>query len=123
MTRALFVGVRNAGRSQIAEALYARRGGEARSAGCEPGVELFEAVVEALAEIDLDISARTPRALADADLEWAELVVTMGCADVCPVLPGKTYVDWNLAEPAALCLEEARELCAVLARKVAQLPL
>lgn len=123
MTRVLFLGVRNAGRSQIAEALYVRRGGEARSAGCEPAGELFEAVVEALAEIDIDVSARMPRVLTVADVGWADLVVTMGCADAFPALSGKTHLDWNFAEPAALCLEEARELRAALAHRVDQLPL
>ena len=84
MTRVLFVCLHNAGRSQIAQALYERRGGEARSAGSEPADEPHEAVVEALEEIDVNVSARHPRALARDDVEWAELVVTMGCGDACP---------------------------------------
>ena len=89
MTRVLFVCVENAGRSQIAQALYELRGGEARSAGSQPADDLHEAVVEALEEIDVDVSGRRPRALTREDVEWAELVVTMGCGDACPVLPGK----------------------------------
>ena len=123
MTRVLFVCVQNAGRSQLARALYARRGGEARSAGSRPAAEIHEAVIEALEEIDIDISGRTPRALTRDDVEWADLVVTMGCGDACPVLPGKRYVDWNLADPAGLCLEEVRELRDDIARRVAELPL
>jgi len=123
MTRVLFVCLHNAGRSQIAQALYERRGGEGRSAGSEPADELHQAVVEALEEIDVDVSARRPRALTRDDVEWAELVVTMGCGDACPVLPGKTYVDWNLADPAGLCLEEVRELRAEIERRVDELPL
>ena len=123
MTRVLFVCVQNAGRSQLARALYARRGGEARSAGSRPAAEIHEAVIEALEEIDIDISGRTPRALTRDDVEWADLVVTMGCGDACPVLPGKRYVDWNLADPAGLCLEEVRELSDDSARRVAELPL
>ena len=123
MTRVLFVCLHNAGRSQIAQALYERRGGEARSAGSQPASELHEAVVEALEEIDVDVSARRPRSLTQDDVEWAELVVTMGCGDACPVLPGKTYVDWDLVDPAGLCLEEVRELVAVIEDKVAALPL
>ncbi|HZT93579.1 MAG TPA: arsenate reductase ArsC [Gaiellaceae bacterium] len=120
---ALFICVENAGRSQMAQALYERRGGEARSAGSRPASEVHEAVVEALEEIGIDISARTPRALAHEDVEWADLVVTMGCGDACPVLPGKEYVDWNLPDPAGLCLEEVRELRAVIEQRVSTLPL
>jgi arsenate reductase len=97
--KALFVCVENAGRSQIAQALYERRGGEARSAGSNPAGELHE------------------------DVEWADLVVTMGCGDACPVLPGKEYVDWNLPDPAGLCLEEVRVLREVIEQRVASLPL
>jgi arsenate reductase len=123
MTRALFVCVENAGRSQIAQALYERRGGEARSAGSQPAEELHEAVVEALEEVGIDVSDRTPRALEREDVEWADLVVTMGCGDACPVLPGKEYVEWNLPDPAGLCLEEVRELRAVIEQRVSSLPL
>jgi arsenate reductase len=123
MTRVLFVCVENAGRSQLAQALYERRGGEARSAGSAPATELHEAVVEALDEIGIDVSARVPKALGREDVEWADLVVTMGCGDACPVLPGKEYVDWNLPDPAGLCLEEVRELRAVIEDRVASLPL
>jgi arsenate reductase len=123
MTRALFVCVENAGRSQIAQALYERRGGEARSAGSRPATELHEAVVEALEEVGIDVSGRTPRALEREDVEWADLVVTMGCGDACPVLPGKEYVDWDLPDPAGLCLEEVRELLSVIEQRVFTLPL
>ena len=122
MTRVLFVCVENAGRSQIAQALYERRGGEARSAGSRPATELHEAVVEALEEVGIDVSGRTPRALEREDVEWADLVVTMGCGDACPVLPGKEYVDWDLPDPAGLCLEEVRELLAVIEQRVSNLP-
>jgi arsenate reductase (thioredoxin) len=121
--KTLFVCVENAGRSQIAQALYEQRGGEARSAGSQPAAELHEAVVEALEEIGIDVSGRVPRALEREDVEWADLVVTMGCGDACPILPGKEYVDWNLPDPAGLCLEEVRELRAVIEHRVASLPL
>jgi arsenate reductase (thioredoxin) len=121
--RILFVCVENAGRSQIAQVLYERRGGEARSAGSRPAGELHEAVVEALDEIDIDVSGRIPRGLTRDDVQWADLVVTMGCGDACPVLPGKEYVDWNLPDPAGLCLEEVRELRAAIEERVASLPL
>jgi arsenate reductase (thioredoxin) len=122
MKRVLFVCVHNAGRSQLAQALYERRGGEARSAGSEPADELHQAVVEALDEIGLDISGRTPQKLSQEDVEWADLVVTMGCGDACPILPGKEYVDWNLPDPLGLCLEEVRELRAVIEQKISALP-
>jgi arsenate reductase len=121
--KALFVCVENAGRSQIAQALYEQRGGEARSAGSQPAAELHEAVVEALEEVGIDVSRRVPRALEREDVEWADLVVTMGCGDACPVLPGQEYLDWNLPDPAGLCLEEVRELRAVIEHRVASLPL
>ena len=123
MTRVLFVCVENAGRSQIAQALYEQRGGEGRSAGSRPADELHEAVVEVLEEVEIDVSGRKPRALERSDVEWADLVVTMGCGDACPVLPGKEYVDWNLPDPAGLCLEEVRELRAVIEQRVSSLPL
>ncbi len=122
MTRVLFVCVQNAGRSQLAQALYERRGGEARSAGSEPAEEVHEAVVEALEEIGVDVSGRKPRALTRDDVEWADLVVTMGCGDACPVIPGRQYVDWDLPDPVGLCLEEVRELRADIERRVARLP-
>jgi protein-tyrosine-phosphatase len=121
--KTLFVCVENAGRSQMAQALYERRGGEARSAGSRPASELHEAVVEALEEIGIDVSGRTPKVLEREDVEWADLVVTMGCGDACPVLPGKEYVDWNLPDPAGLCLEEVRELRSVIEEKVSSLPI
>ena len=121
MKRVLFVCVQNAGRSQLAQALYERAGGEARSAGTEPADEIQQAVIEALAELAIDVSDRTPKRLAQEDVEWAELVVTMGCGDACPVLPGKRYVDWSLADPAGLCLEEVRELRDDIARRVTNL--
>jgi len=121
--KALFVCVENAGRSQIAQALYERRGGEARSAGSRPATELHEAVVEALEEVGIDVSGRKPKALAREDVEWADLVVTMGCGDACPVIPGKEYVDWNLPDPAGLCLDEVRELRSVIDKKISSLPI
>ena len=120
MTRVLFVCVQNAGRSQLARALYEQRGGEARSAGSRPADEVHEAVAEALEEIGA--RPTPPHRLSREDVEWAELVVTMGCGDACPVIPGKQYVDWNFPDPAGLCLEEVRELRSAIELKVAELP-
>jgi protein-tyrosine-phosphatase len=123
MTRVLFVCVQNAGRSQIARALYEARGGDARAAGSAPADEVLPAVVDALDELGIDISERTPRVLTRDDVDWADIVVTMGCGDACPVLPGKEYVEWNLPDPAGLCLDEVRELRNTIARRVDTLPL
>ncbi|HEX6680709.1 MAG TPA: arsenate reductase ArsC [Gaiellaceae bacterium] len=121
MKRAYFVCIGNAGRSQMAQALYEELGGEARSAGSRPEAELHEAVVRALEEIDIDISDRKPKPITDEDVAWAEVVVTMGCGDACPVFPGKRYVDWNIVDPVGLCLEEVREIRDDISRRVAEL--
>ena len=123
MTNVLFVCVQNAGRSQIAQAFYERRGGAARSAGSEPADEVHPVVVDVMREVGVDLDGRVPRRLERADVEWADFVVTMGCGDACPVIPGKRYVEWNLADPAGLCLTDARELRDDIARRVARLPL
>ena len=99
MTRVLFVCVQNAGRSQIAQALYERRGGEARSAGSHPADAVHEVVVDALEEVGIDVSDRTPKALTRDDVDWADLVVTMGCGDACPWIPAMRREDWALPDP------------------------
>ena len=116
--KVLFVCVENAGRSQIAQALYEQRGGEARSAGSQPAAELHEAVVEALEEIGIDVSRRTPKALEQEDVEWADLVVTMGCGDACPYIPGKRYVDWDLRDPSGRPVDEVRAIRDEIDRRV-----
>ena len=122
LPRAYFVCIGNAGRSQMAQALYERLGGEARSAGSRPERVLHPEVVEALAEVGIDVSTRRPKAIDAADVEWADVVVTMGCGeDACPVLPGKRYVDWNLPDPIGRPLPEVRELRDDIARRVAEL--
>ena len=123
LPRALFVCVQNAGRSQMAQALYERRGGEGRSAGSAPAAEVQPDVAEALREIGIDIGARSPRGLAQTDMEWAEVVVTMGCGDACPVLSGKRYVEWNLPDPATLSAGEVRALRDEIDRRVGELTL
>ena len=122
LPRAYFVCIGNAGRSQMAQALYERLGGEARSAGSRPERVLHPEVVEALAEVGLDVSTRQPKAIDAADVEWADVVVMMGCGeDACPVLPGKRYVDWNLPDPIGRPLPEVRALRDDIARRVAEL--
>jgi arsenate reductase len=95
----------------MAHALYERLGGEARSAGSRPEHEVHPEVVEVMRELGVDLSGRRPRAIEQQDVEWAEVVVTMGCGeDACPVLPGKRYVDWNLPDPLGRPVEEVRAL-------------
>jgi arsenate reductase (thioredoxin) len=118
VTNVLFVCRQNAGRSQIAQALYERRGGEARSAGTTPADEIHAAVLEVMPELE----GRRPHGLTQEDVEWADVVVTMGCGDACPVLPDKRYVDWNLADPAGMCLEEVVELRDAIERRLGELP-
>ncbi|HET9154909.1 MAG TPA: arsenate reductase ArsC [Solirubrobacterales bacterium] len=102
MARALFVCLHNAGRSQMSEALFRRAAAgrhEARSAGTTPADRVHPEVVEVMAELGIDLSGRKPRRLSRGDAEWADVVVTMGCGDECPYIPGKRYVDWDLADP------------------------
>jgi arsenate reductase (thioredoxin) len=121
LPRAYFVCVGNAGRSQMAQALYERLGGEARSAGSRPERELHPQVVEAMREIGISLDGRRPKPIAQEDVEWADVVVTMGCGDACPVLPGKRYVDWGLADPAVMPLDEVRALRDQIDRLVSDL--
>jgi arsenate reductase len=108
----LFLCIGNAGRSQMAHAFLERLGGhEVRSAGSRAEDQLHPAVVQAMAEIGYDLSDRVPRQLdPKADPAWADVVVTMGCGDVCPARPGTTSVDWDLEDPVEKPLERVREL-------------
>ena len=121
LPRAFFVCIGNAGRSQMAQAFYERRGGEARSAGSRPEHELHPEVVDAMREIGLDLTGRRPRGIERADVEWAEIVVTMGCGDACPVLPGKRYVDWKITDPVGRPLEQVREIRDEIERLIGEL--
>ncbi|HEV7483198.1 MAG TPA: arsenate reductase ArsC [Solirubrobacterales bacterium] len=126
MARALFVCLHNAGRSQMSEALFARVAAgrhEARSAGTTPADHVHPGVVEAMAELDIDLSGRTPRKLSREDAEWADVVVTMGCGDECPYLPGKRYIDWELADPQGQPVESARVTRDEIERRVEALVL
>jgi arsenate reductase len=124
MARVLFVCLHNAGRSQISEALFARAAAgahEVRSAGTEPGERIHPEVVEAMAELNIDLTSRTPRKLTTADAEWADLVVTMGCGDKCPYLPGKRYLDWELEDPKGQALDQVRATRDEIQRRVVEL--
>jgi arsenate reductase (thioredoxin) len=109
----LFVCTHNAGRSQMAAALLAHAaGGRVRviSAGSQPADQLNPAVVQAMAEIGLDISREVPKRLSDDKAQRADIVITMGCGDACPVYPGKRYLDWDLPDPSGLTLSGVRPI-------------
>lgn len=113
MARVLFVCLQNAGRSQMSEALFrlaAAGAHEARSAGTQPAARVHPEVAEAMQELGIDISSHVPRRLDHADAEWADVVVTMGCGDACPYIPGKRYLDWELADPAGRSPAEVRTI-------------
>jgi arsenate reductase len=115
----LFVCKQNAGRSQMARALYEQRGGNARSAGKMPATHVHPEVAELMPEL----ADRVPKKLDTADAEWADIVVTMGCGDACPVIPGKRYIDWELQDPAGQDLETVRRIRDEIERRVSELPL
>jgi protein-tyrosine-phosphatase len=109
----LFVCVHNAGRSQMAAALLDRHAQGrvlVRSAGSAPADEINPAVREVMAEIGLDLSKEFPKPLTDDAVRGADVVITMGCGDACPVYPGKRYLDWELTDPAGKTAEEIRPI-------------
>ncbi len=121
MSRVLFVCIQNAGRSQMAQALFERAAAgahEARSAGSRPAQHVHPEVVEAMRELGLDLTGRVPHLLDRADAEWADVVVTMGCGDECPYIPGKRYVDWELDDPGGRPLPEVRRVRDEISRRV-----
>lgn len=120
----LFVCIGNAGRSQMSEALFARAAGGrhgARSAGTQPAVAVHPEVVEAMRELGIDLSSRVPHRLELVDAEWADVVVTMGCGDACPVILGKRYIDWALEDPKDKGIERVREIRDEIAGRVERL--
>ena len=117
----LFLCIHNAGRSQMAAALMAREAGArvvVHSAGSAPGDALNAAVVEAMGEVGIDISAEAPKKLTDDMARSADVIVTMGCGDSCPVYPGKRYVDWELTDPAGKPVDEVRPIRDEIAARV-----
>ncbi len=124
MARVLFVCLHNAGRSQMSEALFAREAGErheGRSAGTTPGERVHPEVVEAMGELGVDLSRRVPQKLSQGDAEWADVVVTMGCGDECPYVPGVRYLDWDLPDPRGRPIEEVRATRDEIERRVIEL--
>jgi arsenate reductase (thioredoxin) len=111
MATALFVCLHNAGRSQMSQALFERAAGgrhRALSAGTTPGDRVHPEVVEVMRELDIELADREPKLLTRELAEQAEVVVTMGCGDECPYIPGRRYIDWDLEDPKGRPLDEVR---------------
>ena len=109
----LFVCVHNAGRSQMAAGLLSKLAGDrvsVRTAGSEPAEEINPAAIEAMAEVGVDLAHEFPKKLTDEFVRAADVVITMGCGDTCPVFPGKRYEDWELDDPAGQDLETVRRI-------------
>ena len=120
----LFVCVHNAGRSQMAAGLVKLRSEgriHVRSAGSDPGETINPAVVEAMAEIGVDMGEEFPKPLTDEVVRAADVVITMGCGDACPIYPGKRYEDWTLDDPAGLGVEAVRPIRDEIGRRVREL--
>jgi arsenate reductase len=124
MSTVLFVCLHNAGRSQMSQALCQQAAGErhtALSAGTTPGEHVHPEVVEVMRELGIDLSDRRPRLLTRELAERADVVVTMGCGDQCPFIPGKRYLDWDLPDPKGRPLREVRATRDEIARRVTEL--
>jgi len=121
MARVLFVCLHNAGRSQMSEALFARAAKgrhDAASAGTTPAERVHPEVVDAMRELDIDLSDRTPRRLTTEMAADADVVVTMGCGDDCPYVPGTRYLEWDLPDPQGRAPDEVRAVRDEIARRV-----
>jgi protein-tyrosine-phosphatase len=120
----LFVCVHNAGRSQMAAALLDRLAAgrvDVRSAGSAPADEIDPAVRTAMQERGIDLGAAVPKQLTAESIEMADVVVTMGCGDACPIFPGKRYLDWSLPDPSGKSIAEVRPIRDEIDRRVAAL--
>jgi arsenate reductase len=121
MATALFVCLHNAGRSQMSAALFERAAEgrhQASSAGTTPAEQVHPEVIEVMRELDIDLSDRAPRPLTRELAEEADVVVTMGCGDQCPYIPGKRYIDWDLPDPKGRPLAEVRATRDEIAQRV-----
>jgi protein-tyrosine-phosphatase len=121
MPTVLFVCLQNAGRSQMSSALFeraAKGAHDALSAGTTPAEHVHPVVVEAMHEVGIDLSERTPQRLTTELADRADVVVTMGCGDACPSIPGKRYIDWNLPDPSRMTLEQVRRVRDDIAARV-----
>jgi arsenate reductase (thioredoxin) len=122
----LFVCLHNAGRSQMSAALFERAAAgrhQAESAGTTPGERVHPEVVEAMNELGIDLSEKKPQLLTTELAERADVVVTMGCGDACPYIPGKRYLDWDLPDPKGRPLADVRRLRDDIERRVTELAL
>ena len=124
MKHVLFVCLHNAGRSQMSQALF-ERGAQGRhtaaSAGTTPAERVHPEVVEVMRELDIDLADRTPKALDREMAERADVVVTMGCGDECPYIPGKRYIDWDLRDPKGLPVDQVRAIRDEIGERVGRL--
>jgi arsenate reductase len=121
MARVLFVCLHNAGRSQMSQAFFNRAADgrhEARSAGSTPADRVHPEVIEVMDEVGLDLRGETPKQLTQELAEWADVVVTMGCGDACPHIPGKRYLDWELPDPKGQAAEAVRHTREEIGRRV-----
>jgi arsenate reductase (thioredoxin) len=121
MANVLFVCLHNAGRSQMSKALFDRVADgrhAAQSAGTQPAERVHPEVVEAMGEVGIDVSGEAPKELTREQAEWADVVVTMGCGDACPYIPGKRYLDWDLEDPKGRPLAEVRRTRDEIQRRV-----
>jgi arsenate reductase len=123
MARVLFVCLHNAGRSQMSAALFERAAGrhEADSAGTTPAERVHPEVVEVMRELGIDLADKLPQKLTQELAEQADVVVTMGCGDACPYIPGKRYVDWELPDPKGRPIDEVRALRYDIESRVSEL--
>jgi arsenate reductase (thioredoxin) len=124
MASVLFICLHNAGRSQMSQALFERAAAgrhTALSAGTTPAEHVHPEVITVMHELDIDLSRQRPRPLTAKLAEQADLVITMGCGDACPVIPGKRYVDWDLPDPRGRPLDEVRATRDVIQQRVAAL--
>ncbi|MCW2525325.1 MAG: arsC2 [Pseudonocardiales bacterium] len=120
----LFVCIHNAGRSQMAAALLRHHAGgrvRVRSAGSTPASEVNPAVITVMNEIGLDLTQEFPKPLTTEGVHAADVVITMGCGDACPIFPGKRYLDWELTDPAGLAIDEIRPIRDDIDRRVQSL--
>ena len=122
----LFVCLHNAGRSQMSQALFehaaqGRHSAESAGSVADPAGSVHPEVVEVMKELGLDLSERTPQRLTDELAERADVIVTMGCGDECPFIPGKRYLDWDLPDPKGRPLEEVRAIRDDIAQRVRDL--
>lgn len=124
MSTVLFVCKQNAGRSQMSQALFERAAAGSHrglSAGTTPGAHVHPEVLAVMKELGIDLSSRTPKLLTRELAEQADLVITMGCGDECPFIPGKRYIDWELTDPAGQPIEQVRTIRDDINQRVRQL--